>query len=109
MIDKIARELEVGRWMMRAALYGDEVVVDHRFAKIKQAFERIPGCEVWGTKRRPEDAATLAHPAERIQGGVPDLEWNHMTGWYGAPSPAVTSASRRSLRSPDATRSRCAT
>ncbi len=82
-IDKIATELEVGRWMMRAALYGDEVVVDHRFAKLKQAFERIPGCDVWGTKCRPEDAATLAHPAERIQGGVPDLEWNRMTGWYG--------------------------
>ena len=25
----------------------------------------------------------LEHPAERIQGGVPNLDWNHMTGWYG--------------------------
>ena len=30
-IDEIARELEVGRWQMRFALYGDEAVVDHRF------------------------------------------------------------------------------
>ena len=82
-IDRIARELEVGRWMMRAALYGDEAVVDHRFAKVKAAFERIPGVEVWGTKTTPEDAKNLEHPAERIQGGVPDLEMNAMTGWYG--------------------------
>jgi 4-cresol dehydrogenase (hydroxylating) len=30
-IDKMARELEIGRWMMRFALYGDEAVVDLRF------------------------------------------------------------------------------
>jgi 4-cresol dehydrogenase (hydroxylating) flavoprotein subunit len=82
-IDKIGSELEVGRWMMRAALYGDEAVVDHRFAKLKRAFEQIPGCDVWGTKHKPEDAAKLEHPAEQIQAGVPNLEWNFMTGWYG--------------------------
>lgn len=82
-IDRIGSELEVGRWMMRAALYGDEAVVDHRFAKVKEAFEQIPGCDVWGAKHRPEDAAALEHPAERIQAGVPNLEWNFMTGWYG--------------------------
>ncbi len=82
-IDGIARELEVGRWLMRAALYGDEPVVDHRFAKIKAAFESIPGVEVWGTKTTPDQAPGLSHPAERIQGGVPDLDMNFMTGWYG--------------------------
>ena len=58
--------------MMRFALYGDEAVVDHRFAKIKAAFERIPGAEVWGTKYAPEDIPSLEHPAERVQGGVPE-------------------------------------
>ena len=42
--------------MMRAALYGDEAVVDHRFAKVKAAFEQIPGVEVWGTKTTPAQA-----------------------------------------------------
>ena len=69
--------------VMRFALYGDEAVVDHRFAKIKAAFERIEGAEVWGAKCAPEDIPDLEHPAERIQGGVPNLEWNAMTGWYG--------------------------
>jgi 4-cresol dehydrogenase (hydroxylating) flavoprotein subunit len=83
-IDRMARELEIGRWIMRFALHGDEAVVDHRFAKIKAAFEgRIEGAEVWGAKHAPEDIPGLEHPAERIQGGVPDLEWNNMTAWYG--------------------------
>ncbi|HXR13066.1 MAG TPA: FAD-binding oxidoreductase, partial [Solirubrobacteraceae bacterium] len=82
-IERIARELETGRWMMRAALYGDEAIVEHRFAKVKAAFESIPGVEVWGTKSTPAQAPGLAHPAERTQAGVPDLEMNFMTGWYG--------------------------
>jgi 4-cresol dehydrogenase (hydroxylating) len=82
-IERMARELEIGRWCMRFALYGDEVVVDHRFEKIKRAFSRIDGADVWGSKCAPEDIPSLAHPAERIQGGVPDLEWNKMTSWYG--------------------------
>jgi 4-cresol dehydrogenase (hydroxylating) len=82
-IERMARELEIGRWCMRFALYGDEAVVDHRFEKIKRAFSRIDGADVWGSKCAPEDIPSLTHPAERIQGGVPDLEWNNMTSWYG--------------------------
>jgi 4-cresol dehydrogenase (hydroxylating) len=82
-IDRMARELDIGRWCMRFALYGDEAVVDHRFQKIKTAFEQIEGAEVTGTKHAPEDIPNLEHPAERIQGGVPSLDWNNMTGWYG--------------------------
>ena len=67
---------------MRAALYGDEPVVDHRFAKLKQAFERI-GADVWGTKVAPEDIPSLENPAERVQGGVPNLDIYTMTAWYG--------------------------
>ncbi|MBV9800846.1 MAG: FAD-binding oxidoreductase [Solirubrobacterales bacterium] len=82
-IDKMGRELEIGRWIMRFALYGDDAVVDHRFAKIKSAFERIPGAEVWGAKCAPEDVPSLEHPVERVQGGVPNLDLNQMTAWYG--------------------------
>lgn len=82
-IDKMARELEIGRWIMRFALYGDDAVVDHRFAKIKAAFAAIPGAEVWGTKCAPEDIPSLEHPVERVQGGVPNLDLNQMTAWYG--------------------------
>ncbi|HUA70956.1 MAG TPA: FAD-binding oxidoreductase [Solirubrobacteraceae bacterium] len=81
-IDKLARGLDVGRWLMRAALYGDEAVVDLRFAKIREAFGRI-GADVWGTKVAPEDIPSLENPAERVQGGVPSLDINAMTAWYG--------------------------
>jgi 4-cresol dehydrogenase (hydroxylating) len=83
MLDKMARELEIGRWLMRFALYGDEAVVDHRFEKIKRAFGRIPGAEVWGAKHAPEDIPSLENPVERVQGGVPNMDLNAMTAWYG--------------------------
>ncbi len=82
-IDRMARELEIGRWMMRSALYGDESVVDHRFKKVKEVFEQIPGAEVWGTKYAPEQFAAIENPIERVQAGVPSLDLNQMTGWYG--------------------------
>jgi 4-cresol dehydrogenase (hydroxylating) flavoprotein subunit len=82
-IDRMARELEVGRWLTRFALYEDEAVADHKFEKIKEAFGRIPGAEVWGEKHAPEEIPNLEHPAELVQGGVPNLEWNKMTAWYG--------------------------
>ena len=82
-IDTIARELEIGRWIMRFALYGDEAVVDHRFAKIKAAFAEIPGAEVWGAKCDPDRVASLEHPGERVGAGVPSLDINRMTAWYG--------------------------
>jgi 4-cresol dehydrogenase (hydroxylating) len=82
-IDRIARELEIGRWLMRFALYGDENVVDLRFRKIKEAFELIPGAEVWGQKCAPQDMDKLEHPFDRVQAGVPNLDINQMTAWYG--------------------------
>ena len=81
-LERLARGLDVGRWLMRAALYGDEAIVDLRFAKVKAAFERI-GADVWGTKVAPEDIPSLENPAERVQGGVPSLDINAMTAWYG--------------------------
>jgi 4-cresol dehydrogenase (hydroxylating) len=81
-LDKLAHGLDVGRWLMRAALYGDEAVVDYKFAKVKEAFGRI-GADVWGTKVAPEDIPSLENPAERVQGGVPSLDINAMTAWYG--------------------------
>jgi 4-cresol dehydrogenase (hydroxylating) flavoprotein subunit len=82
-IDRMARELEVGRWLTRFALYEDEAVADYKFEKIKEAFGRIPGADVWGQKHAPEEIPNLEHPAELVQGGVPNLEWNKMTAWYG--------------------------
>ena len=81
-IDTIARELGLGRWTMRAALYGDDPIVDHNFRKLKDAFEGIPGVAVRGEKCAPEEIPNLPGP-DQVVGGVPNLDWNSMTGWYG--------------------------
>jgi 4-cresol dehydrogenase (hydroxylating) flavoprotein subunit len=82
-IDEMAREFDCGRWLLRCALYGDEPVVDHGFEKIKAAFGRIPGADVWGTKCAPENIPELENPHERVMGGVPSLDLNQMVAWYG--------------------------
>jgi 4-cresol dehydrogenase (hydroxylating) flavoprotein subunit len=83
-IDRVARELEIGRWNMAMALYDDEAVVDLRYAKIKRAFEAaVPGSEVWGAKHSPKEIATLAEPSARILGGAPNLDWLNMPDWHG--------------------------
>jgi 4-cresol dehydrogenase (hydroxylating) flavoprotein subunit len=83
-LQRMADELGCGRWMMRFALYGDEAVVDHRFAKIKAAFEgAIAGAAVWGEKYPPSAWASLENPHEQVQAGVPNLGINAMTAWYG--------------------------
>ena len=82
-IDKIAKQLEIGRWMFRAGLYGHEAQVDMQFARIKEAIEHtIPGAEVWGTKCSFDEIPNMQNPAEQVVGGVPNLEWLHMVGWY---------------------------
>ena len=70
-IDTMARELEIGRWMMRFALYGDESVVDLRFRKIKEAFEQIPGAEVWGRSTRRTRSSRSSTPSSRSRAAFP--------------------------------------
>jgi 4-cresol dehydrogenase (hydroxylating) len=38
---------------------------------------------VWGTKHAPEQFAQIENPIERVQAGVPNLDLNQLTGWYG--------------------------
>jgi 4-cresol dehydrogenase (hydroxylating) flavoprotein subunit len=82
-IDKIAKELGLGRWQMRFALYGDEAVVDHNFAKLKKRFESIPTVSVAGNKYGADEWETLPNPHERVQIGVPSLDLYKMAGWSG--------------------------
>ena len=71
-IDRVAKELDIGRWIMRFAIYGDEAVVDLKFKKVKEAFERIEGAEVTGTKYGADEYDKIEHPAERVEVGHPE-------------------------------------
>jgi 4-cresol dehydrogenase (hydroxylating) len=82
-IDHVAKEMDVGRWLMRFAIYGDEEIVDLKFKKAQREFGRIAGAEVWGAKYRPDEYDKIKHPAEKVEIGIPNLDINTMTGWYG--------------------------
>ena len=61
-IDQIARDLgsAAGDDM---ALWEDNAMADHKIAKIKAAFEQIPGVELRITRHAPEEVAEPENPA----------------------------------------------
>ena len=81
-IDRIGRELGTGRFTLRCGLFGDETVVDYNYEKVKRAFERIAGADVWSTKCAGVDIPKLENFSELVAGGVPNLAANHQTFWY---------------------------
>jgi 4-cresol dehydrogenase (hydroxylating) len=85
-IDRIARELDTGRWMMRLALHGDEPVVAHRLAKVTAAFEAIPGAEVRSSVYRREELSKLEVGGEKTMAGIPNMAFTHITRWAGGDS-----------------------
>lgn len=82
-LDRVGRELGVGRWWMRLSLWGDGPVVDHKFAKVRAAFTAIPGVAVAGSKITPAEAENLTHPSDRVSAGVANLDLIRMAGWRG--------------------------
>ncbi len=83
LIDRIARDLDVGRWAGRFALYGDEDMVDLKLAKIRKAFSVIPGAEVVAERKFLRgEFDQITRSSDKIQFGIPDLEVNNITGWY---------------------------
>jgi 4-cresol dehydrogenase (hydroxylating) flavoprotein subunit len=81
-IDSIGKQLEVGRWLMRAGLYGHESQVQMQFERIKEAFATVPGAEVWGSMVAFDDIPKLELQGELVIGGVPNTAGNYMAGWY---------------------------
>jgi len=85
-IDRIARELEIGRWRMRFALYGDAPVVEHRFGKLRAAFERIAGADISASTFGRDELDRIEVPGEKIMAGIPNMSWSHITRWAGGDS-----------------------
>lgn len=82
-IDQIANDLGLGRWSLHTALWEDNAIADYKLAKVKAAFEQIPGAEIRTTKLAPEDVAELGSPSDRVLAGVPQMEFLTMLRWYG--------------------------
>jgi 4-cresol dehydrogenase (hydroxylating) len=82
-IEKIARQPGFGRWVMRFALYGDERIVERQREIVQRAFGRIPGAEVSFSKYAGDALPEFTNPHERVQAGVPSMDLDRMTRWYG--------------------------
>ena len=83
LIDRIAHDLDVGRWAGRFALYGDEDMVDLKLAKIRKAFSVIPSAQVVAERKFLRgEFAQITRSSDKIQFGIPDLEVDNITGWY---------------------------
>ena len=82
-IERIASQPGMGRWVMRFALYGDETIVERRKEIVSAAFNRIPGAEVSFSKYAGSAVDELSNPHERVQAGIPSMELDRMTRWYG--------------------------
>ncbi|WP_395334836.1 FAD-binding oxidoreductase [Novosphingobium sp. BL-8H] len=82
-IDAIADRIDVGRWHLRFALYGDRNVLALQLAKAEKAFRLIPGSRIRSTTTGADEWAALSDPSDRVYAGVPNLDWKDMGGWYG--------------------------
>jgi 4-cresol dehydrogenase (hydroxylating) flavoprotein subunit len=82
-IEKISRQPGLGRWVMRFALYGDEPVVEHQRKVVTQELGAIPGAELTFSKYQGDSLPSFENPHERVQAGVPSMDLNQMTKWYG--------------------------
>ena len=82
-VDRIAAQPGLGRWVMRFALYGDERIVERQREIVSEAVARIPGAGVTFAKYRGSDLPELTNPHERVQAGIPSMDLDRMTRWYG--------------------------
>lgn len=82
-IEKIAQTPGLGRWVMRFALYGDEKIVERQREIVAAALGSIPGAELSFSKYDGRHLPELQNPHERVQAGIPSMDLNRMTSWYG--------------------------
>lgn len=82
-IDKIAETPGFGRWVMRFALYGDERIVDRQREIVSDALGTIPGATIDFEKFDGHNLPEFENPHQRVQAGIPSMDLDRMTRWYG--------------------------
>jgi 4-cresol dehydrogenase (hydroxylating) len=82
-VERVCRELGLGRWQMRFALYGSEEVVDAHFRAAERAFSKIPGAKVMGTKYAGDAGPDVVAPLDQAQAGIPALDLLNSVKWRG--------------------------
>lgn len=82
-IDEIAKQPMMGAWVMRFALYGDEKIVERQREIVQDALGTIPGAELNFSKYDGRNLPAFENPHERVQAGIPSMDLDQMTRWYG--------------------------
>src|SRR5579862_2307966 len=74
-LERIRKELKIGFWHARFALYGDEEEMDHNYKKIQKAFASLPGSVVTGKKFLPKQGEMYVNNEDipLAEGGGPQV------------------------------------
>jgi 4-cresol dehydrogenase (hydroxylating) len=73
-IQEIADVTGIGRWGVRAAIWGTKKIVACKLERIREVWEAIPDARVIASPvYAPEDYSSLTNSAEQIQAGIPTL------------------------------------
>lgn len=71
----IGRDLGVGAWTVRAAVWGDPAVVDAKLRRIEEAWQRIPSGRMHPVRvYAPHEYGEFSRSAELITAGIPTLK-----------------------------------
>jgi 4-cresol dehydrogenase (hydroxylating) flavoprotein subunit len=81
--DDMTKKLNCGRWNMRFALYGHEMIVNAQYKIVQAAFAKLPGATLGSRKYAGATMAQDVPPSDRIQAGIPGLDILNMVAWYG--------------------------
>ncbi|WP_440707907.1 FAD-binding oxidoreductase [Herbiconiux sp. YIM B11900] len=74
-LDELADVSGVGRWGMRTAVWGDEVVVARQVEKIREAWSAIEGARIDHHRTfRRDEWDQIEHFADKVQAGIPNLD-----------------------------------
>ena len=74
-IQEIADRTGLGRWGMRAAIWGDAPVAEHHVEKVKRAWSAIDGAKVIHERTfTKDDWDEIAATPDKIHAGIPNLD-----------------------------------
>ena len=74
-IEAVAERTGLGRWTVRAAIWGTAEIAESRLAAIRRAWADIPGSKVIADNvYAPEDYPRISQAPEKIQAGIPTMQ-----------------------------------
>jgi 4-cresol dehydrogenase (hydroxylating) flavoprotein subunit len=85
-VHQVMEAFGIGRWTLFFGLYGPEARVEVDFARVQEAFGRIPGVQISGTRYPGTVTEEEVHPFHRTRAGIPGMYAEHLTQWRAGTS-----------------------